>query len=114
MTKREYYNLEFQKINAPGFSSRYFCGVKESTIANNYISTLLSDLGRKESPYVLAEIENALNSKYYEQYYTLDGSMGNNGLQILPPNALIHNEFEICLLELKEILEEWIEYIKNE
>src|SRR5690349_11674030 len=107
MTKREYYNLQFFKKSIPGFSTRYYCDVKEKTTVNIYLSSLLSDLGEKESPYLLEEIENALNNRHYEQYYTIDGSMGNNDLEILPPNALIHNEFEMPLLELKQILEEW-------
>lgn len=111
MKKSEQYRLWFSKSQASDGRVRYSCypAIRTTTSDESYyLAGLLDLLSDSEPKYLLEEIENALNNKYFEEYYSLDHSGPDDSIQILPPNVILNNSFSISLIELKLLLEEWI------
>lgn len=112
MNIKKKYNLEFIKTKHPEFRDFYTCRNNTPTCPGSYIlSFLLTGLSQCESECFLEEIEASLNSRYYEEDYVLDWDSSTQ-IRILPPNVKI-NEFVISLSDMKQLLEEWIRFIKQ-
>lgn len=103
------YGITFKKIilkNYSGFKCEY------STIPGSYCTADLLETFRVEAPYLLAEIETILKGEHYDEIFLPD--FGFSELRFDPPNAIFNNDFMIPLVELKILLEEWIEFMKKE
>lgn len=114
MSKRQQYNLTFSKITTSGFSDSFVCTRAVKTTEALVLSGLLNSLGEREGPQLLEEIEHALNNLPFEEYYTADGVILSDGVQIIPPNAIISQQIQLSLIELKSLIEEWVEFINSQ
>nr|WP_294943644.1 hypothetical protein [uncultured Mucilaginibacter sp.] len=112
MSKRQQYNLSFFKIKTPGFSDSFVCTRTVKTAEALVLSGLLNSLGEREGPLLLEEIGHALNNLPFEEYYTADGVILSDGIQIIPPNAIVSRQIQISLTELKGLIEEWVEFTR--
>ncbi|MGE8528089.1 MULTISPECIES: hypothetical protein [Chryseobacterium] len=110
MTQKQKYSLEFVKIKHPEFSDSYISNSSSNIPGSGILSDLLTILSNREPQYLLDEINLALNGGNYEEYYTPDGGISGS-IKISPPNVSI-NGFIIKLSDLKQLLQEWIVFIK--
>lgn len=113
MTKQELYKLNFEKLNIKDWGIRYGCtSYSNNVTGSSQLASLLDTLSDREPDYLLEEINLALSGGDYEEYYSPDMS-GVESVRISPPNAIINDDFSISLIDLKELLEEWIEFVEN-
>lgn len=106
MTKKETYKLNFYKTQAPNGRVIYHCNYTELTHESGLLCSLLNSLSNVEPETLLEEIDYALEGKYFEEYYSVDGATYDDGVQIVPPNAIIDQRLTIALTDLKSLLEE--------
>ena len=112
MTKREFYKLQFSKIKTTGYSDSFICIGSNTVVGSLQLANLLDVLSDREPDSLLEEIELTINGGYYEEIYRIDGSSVDK-VELMPPNAIINDDFTIALTDLKELLEGWIQFISN-
>ena len=113
MNKREQYNLRFEKLDIPDWGIKYFCSEMQSSNDAFHLSDLLNHVSNREPEDLLEETDNVLNGSFFEKYYVPDGALFTSGVTIVPPKAVINEAYEISLLELKALLEEWIDFVNQ-
>ncbi len=110
MMQKDKYLLEFIKIKSSKYSDTYIC--KGNSIPGSYIlGNLLTTLSDREPHYLLEEIHLAMNNGQYEDYYSPDGAI-HITIKIIPPNIEI-DDFKMKLSEMKQLLHEWIYFVKS-
>ncbi len=108
MVIKEKYSLSFQKINWDS-RIRYSCFSANNSINGSpQLANLLDVLSDREPDGLLEEVNLALIGGDYEP----DMSSVDT-IRITPPNAIINDSYTISLIELKQLLEEWIEFVKQ-
>jgi hypothetical protein len=112
MTKREQYGLNFSRLKMLGFSDSFICGGTTTINGSTQLANLLEVLSDRESENFLEEVVLALNGGNYEEIYRPDSSSVDK-IQITPSNAIINDDLIISLIELKQLLEEWVAYINK-
>lgn len=112
MSRRQEYNLNFNKVNSSVFSPLFICIGNENTAGSLELASLLRSISDKESDGLLEEVNLALTGGDYEEYYSPDGSAVDT-IKITPPNAIYNDYYTISLFDLKELLEEWIDFINQ-
>lgn len=112
MTIKEQYKLIFSKMKMEGFSDSFMCTGSSYVNGSLQLATLLRALSDKEPDGLLEEVNLALTGGDYEEYYSIDMSSVDT-IRMIPPNAIINNSFSISLIDLKQILEEWIYFINQ-
>lgn len=113
MSKREQYKLNFEKLKLDNSYYRYGSSSSDNSINGSLVlANLLDVLSDREPNGLLEEIELALNSGDFEEVYRPDGSSADK-IEIIPPNAIINESFTIALVDLKILLQEWIEFIEQ-
>jgi len=113
MTKREQYNLNFEKLKINGSYFRFGCSSYNALIHGSLqLSSLLDVLSNREPDGLLEEVNLALSGQCFEDIYRPDGSSIDK-VEIFPPNAIVNDSFTISLIDLKELLEEWISFVEN-
>lgn len=66
---------------------------------------------RVEVPYLIEDIESIIQGGDYDETFLPD--FGDCVIRFDPPNAIFNEDFVIPLLELKMLLEEWIQFMKK-
>lgn len=95
-----------------GFSDSFICRGTININASLQLANILEILSDGDSVGLLDEINLALNGNFFEEIYRPDGSSVDK-IEITPPNAIINENFTISLIELKELLEEWIGFVNK-
>ena len=111
MTKRAQYDLSFYNSTSPR-NGRITNICKKNGEVNRYsVLQILQNLDKPSTIAFIDEINNALNGKYYEEFFTSDG-IEHEGIQLLFPNVIFgENDLTIAMTDLKELLEEWLDFI---
>jgi hypothetical protein len=112
MSRKQQYNLVFSKLTVQGYFDSFLCTQVGESAEAHALSNLLYALGRLEGPSLLEELDNALNNRPFEEYYSPDNANFSDGVQIIPPAAIINQQVEVPLTHLKELIEEWIAFTK--
>ena len=113
MTKREEFELTFKKSTLGGVLF-YDCYGNSQNNQSLLIATTLDGYNKIEVETLLEEIELAETGGEYEEFYQPDSLGGSFRILIYPPNVHIANgEFTISLQSLKELLKEWLEFLKT-
>jgi hypothetical protein len=113
MTKREQYKLSFDKMNIPNWGVRYTCTQTQVTDDSIYLSQLLDLLSVRQADEFLYELNNALSGAYFEEYFSFNASSIDYSVRIMPPNVVINGTYSITLNNLKELVEEWVQFING-
>ncbi len=114
MTKREQYNLVFSKFYDQKFKRyRYACKHIGEINQYNELQFLQRFDNAHETLGLIDEINMALNGQYYEEYFSTD-STEDIEIRLLFPNVIFgENDLTIPMIDLEELLQEWLEFIKN-
>lgn len=111
MNLKERYKLNFEKNNIDSWGEHFRCYQTDETQESFALSTLLTKLNKIEARLFSDEIQRSLNGESFEENYVINGDISNhNSIEIIPPNAVIDKFLEISLLELKELLNDWINF----
>lgn len=111
MTKKEQYALSFIKIS-DNLGDMYICTGKENVQGSLQLASLLRSVSDKEPDGLLEEVALAIAGGDYEEYYSPDGSAVDT-IKIVPPNAIYNDYYTVILIELKQLLQEWISFIES-
>ena len=107
---REKYDLTFIKKKIDG----EICFIVKKQIVDEY--SLLQIIGFfdvEESLDFLLEINNAISGKIQNLDWCSDSIENNYDLEILYPNVIINEVLIIPLQDMKQLLEEWIDFCKS-
>jgi hypothetical protein len=107
MTKREKYGLTFLTTNTIDGYKGYRC-FKEDVDEFSHLQ-ILSHMDNSEIKDLIEELEKALNGEYYEQYFTSDGVEADS-IELNYPNVIINEHLTISMVELLELLQEWLAF----
>lgn len=113
MTKREEFGLVFLKKQDPNDESVWFtCDWKN---INYNALQILTHLSVREAEGLKSEINLALNNKTYEEgNWTSDGiDSFSDTLELNYPNVHIRDILIISMKDMKQLLEEWIEFCNS-
>ena len=109
MTKREQYELQFYKTK---MSESYTGNICLSNMIGPYsYLQVLNRLSVEETTDLISYINNALNGKYYEPYYTSDGTEAED-IELAYPNIIINGN-TIAMQDMLTLLQEWQEFITS-
>ncbi|MGV3545433.1 MAG: hypothetical protein ACO1N4_00120 [Pedobacter sp.] len=118
MNRHKEYNLAFARNkNSYGDGSEYHCFLENKNDIQFY--SLADKLGRMGHPVaaqgLLNEITAAENNDFYEPYYALDADMASDDdeIEIVPPNIVIDKYLYVSFGHMKEILQEWIDFMNK-
>lgn len=111
MTKREQYGLSFyKKKNSFDGAIENICKREGSINEYNHLQ-ILTQFSQIETTDLIEEIENALNGKYYEEYFTSD-PIEFVSIKLAYPNVIFgENDLIISMQDLKDLLQEWLAFI---
>lgn len=111
MTKREKYGLDFSKwVNPVDKTVKKVCRrEKLSTYSELQIIDRLSIF---EIQSLLQSIQNADNGDYYEEIYSSE-RIDDESVEIHPPNIIINEICIIPLIDMRDLLQEWITFINT-
>jgi hypothetical protein len=114
MSRHEQYNLQFGKMKDDSIYE-FVC----YQIGNNQpyyrLAEKLRLMHKIECIALIDSIDAALNGQYYEQYFSVDrdSASDSDGIEIIPPNIIIDDIITIPMEHMKEILQEWIDFING-
>ena len=112
MTKREQYGLTFSKWVEPTSQKIYnLCSRDEVGVYSHL--TFIRYISIGEATSLIDEITNALNGEYYDDCPSSDG-YADISLELSVPNVIIQEELTVSMLDFKQLLEEWIDFISIE
>ncbi|WP_116790473.1 hypothetical protein [Flavobacterium psychrotrophum] len=112
MTKREQYNLIFYWNTIPGHGT----WPTMSTNGNNEYANLciLQLLYYSEAEYFIDSIDLALSGQLYDpDFLNTDGTEGQD-IKFEEPNFIFDHYLTIHMSDMKELLQEWVDFIKEE
>jgi hypothetical protein len=112
MSMQETYRLNFQKLVIPGWGVRYG-RTWRSAAADRAVdlAELLQMLGDVKGPYLLEELQLALDGGAYEEYYAPNGAQGRCGVQIQPPDVVVNGAYRMPLIRFMGLVAEWVEFV---
>lgn len=119
MSIKDQYHLSFSKIRSTEDNSIFYsCDGNNEIQGSIVLSELLQSISDKESDTLLEEVEHAISGTNDEEDYLLDQD-SSTWVEFNSPNAIIYGggglySFTMTLLNLKQLLEEWIVFIQNE
>ncbi|RYJ44946.1 hypothetical protein [Flavobacterium beibuense] len=111
MTKREQYQLEFLKV-LNNNRVDYECYHTGQNPDFNRLAFKLYIMDKLECEGLIDEINNAENGEYYEHFFSLDNAAASDedGIEIVPPNIIIDNQLIISFSDMKQLLDEWLDF----
>lgn len=115
MSVIQQYKLNFIKISYEGNKVYYRCNMIQTNQESLALSELLNYIGKYPEG-LIDEIDSAQSEEYFDEIYSFDTAPGDFGLKIILPNAIIEQmgySYTISLIDLKELLEEWRDYLAN-
>jgi hypothetical protein len=111
LTKREQYGLTFTKWIEPESNELYnICSRNEVGVYSHL--TFIRYLNVGELNAIIEEITNAQNGKIYDNLPSSD-SYEDVSLELSFPNVIIENDLTVSMLDFKELLLEWIDFINS-
>ena len=90
----------------------FVCIGKENVQDSLQLASLLRSVSDKEPDGLLEEVALAIAGGDYEEYYSPYGSAVDT-IKIVPPNAIYNDYYTVTLIELKQLLQEWISFIES-
>ena len=114
MSVKKQHDLHFGKLKVKGFSDHYSCRCGTSTLLEGHrLAEILTALDIDETLGLVEEMDNAMTGEgYYEENFTFDAH-SSDWVDIIPPNVIISDMYTMRLLDLKELLEEWIKFMQK-
>lgn len=114
MTKREQYQLRFYKVYSDN-RIEYMCDHTGQNAKYNRLALKLSLMHKIECEALIETILDAENGEYYETDFVLnaDTASDEDGIEISYPNVIIDNQLSISFIDMKILLQEWIDYKEN-
>ncbi|MFT5823142.1 MAG: hypothetical protein ACI8ZM_004402 [Crocinitomix sp.] len=112
MSIKAAYKLNFGKIVSQGHSDFYVCNWSNEIEGSLELGELLQTLADEESQFFLEELNIVIVGEEHEAYYSLDQAI-HVWVDFSPPNAVISDTFTISLIDLKELIEDWIAFVKQ-
>lgn len=116
MVIKEKYSLRFSKIRNNDNSIFYSCVGNTNIEGSIILSHLLQTAASDEAETLLEEIEYAIVGKNDEEDYLFDQN-SSTWIEFSANNAIVYDgggifKHQISLINLKQLLEEWIEFVK--
>lgn len=112
MTKREQFELRFGKHYFHGLAI-YTCKKEGVVNANNHLQ-LIQNLCKTETEGFLYELNKALGGERYEEYFLSD-SVEHESIELKYPNVILgENDLIISMQDMKELLQEWLDFITKD
>lgn len=111
MTKKEQYGLSFLNWERKDKTIVKICRreivdeYSELQIINRFNITLSKSL--------INQIDKVLNKEYFEEIYSSD-AIDDESIEIHPPFIIINDILQIRIEDMKELLNEWIVFLKTE
>jgi len=106
------YGLIFRRINHEKFGPICECQSDPNIEGSFELSDLLNSFSNQDIKYVQDEVNNAIRGVNVEEEYLPDTS-STAWITLMFPNAMISDQVTITLLELKELLEEWRQFLSH-
>lgn len=111
MTKREQYGLSF--INWVNPIDKTVKKVCRRENINTYSELQIIDrLSIYEIQSLLQSMQNAINGEYYEEIYSSE-RIDDQSVEIHPPNVIINEICIIPLIDMRDLLLEWITFMNQ-
>lgn len=110
MTKREFFGLNFYRIKTTLGRYKNIC--KREVVGEFSSLQIIAQLERIEIEALLSEIEQAIVGGYYEDYFNSDGTSADE-IRIIPPNIIINQVCTVSLVDMKALLNEWLNFIDS-
>jgi len=112
MTIKQQYDIKFHKQTSKGFSDYYYSHGNDSILGSLELSELLRAVSNDEAELMLEEINEIINTGFsYEESYSFNNSPIS--VDFNPPNVTINGTYTLPLLDLKQLLEEWIAFTQS-
>ena len=118
MTKREEYQLKFQKIESDDWSTYYDCVGAETDGRSLFIATILrghNDSGATET--FIEEIDLAESGQFQDmdEFWQPDSLTDSFRCFIVPPNIVLgkNHRYTLPLQDFRELLQEWLDFLKT-
>ena len=113
MTIKDKYKLSFAKTNENG--KIFFICNNLGNIDCQRIANKINQMHIIECEGLLNEIIETQKGNYFEEYFALDNDEASDEdqLRISPPNIIINLATKIPLEDMKNLLMEWIDFVKN-
>ncbi|RDI13229.1 hypothetical protein DEU42_103139 [Flavobacterium sp. AG291] len=111
MTKKEQYGLSFLNWENEDKTIVKICRreivdeYSELQVLNRFNITLSKSL--------IDQIDRVLNNEYFEKIFSSD-AIDDNSIEIHPPFIIINDLLQIRIEDMKELLNEWIVFLKAE
>lgn len=105
------FNLIFEK-KRHWFSVDYDCYTKYPNHEYARLASKLSLMTPNECEGLVESINDADNGQYYEEFFALDADSASDDdeIHISPPNIIIDNTITISFVDMKMLLQEWIDF----
>lgn len=118
MTRREEYNLSFNKVKSSGWSTYYVCEGNSQDGRSLFVATILrghDDIVTVEA--FLEEITFAENGQFQDidEFWQPDSLTDGFRCFITPPEIKLGKDYDyvVPLQGFKELLQEWLEFLQD-
>ncbi len=112
MTKKEYYGLEFIKLNQNG-KNVYYCRRKDGIVDNYSELQFINRLSVVSTQFLIGDIADTVVSQNAIRDYTQPGGCDHIDLEIAYPNFIIDEILSLPLVDMKALLEEWLLFLQS-
>jgi hypothetical protein len=112
LTKREQFGLTFSKWVEPTSQKIYNLCRRDEVGIYSYL-VFIDKLDLSELNSIIDEITKAINGDLYDFFPSSD-SYENVSLELTFPNVIIEEKLTVSMLDFKQLLEEWIDFISIE
>ncbi len=110
MSKREQYGITFYQTITSDGNNGYLC--RKDNINQHSHLTIICRLNISETESLINNINNAISGKYYEQFFSSD-NIESETVELSYPNVIINGNLIIPMQDLKELLQEWLNFISD-
>lgn len=112
MTKREQYELIFFKSKSPSWGSEIYCCKKDGAVNQfSHLQFIQRLTYKAELNGLISDLEDALKGKCYEQYFCTDATEDIT-IEFNFPNVIFgERDLVITMLDLRDLLMEWRNFI---
>lgn len=114
MVKSRQYQLQFVKGKSGSFSE-YRCDSLPGDLLNMSLAKKLSQMHKIECKGLIEVLEDVQGGKHYEPFFAIDADTASDsdGIEISPPYIIIDTIHSVDIVEMKQLLEEWLEFINS-
>lgn len=112
MTKKEEFGLDFNKIFVNG-QYVFECRRKDGIVDDYNYLQFISCLDIESTQFLLGDITDTIVSQNPVREYTQPSGLCDDiDLELAYPNFIIEDLFSIPLVDMKILLEEWLDFIQ--